>query len=136
MVVHHFGPLSLRVTRSIRCLGFTFSHSNLNHLYHFLFFKIILFDSHTWYPYQHPLLWEVKIFNSFSRTYVLFTIVVLNWYNFTSYSIVLPISISDRVFQPRSTCFSSIIYVTSYTSNKGLAWFNYCVIYSIVLFLW
>ena len=32
-----------------------------------------------------PILWVVNFFNNFSHTYVQFTIVLLNWYDFTSY---------------------------------------------------
>ena len=34
------------------------------------------------------ILWEVKIFNPFSNTHILFTLVVMNWHDFISYSIV------------------------------------------------
>ena len=51
------------------------------------------------------LLWAVNIFNIFSHTYVQFTIFALTWCDFVLYSIVLPWSISDRVFQPWLTCF-------------------------------
>ena len=47
----------------------------------------------------------VSIINTFSCTYAQFNIITLTWYDFTSYSIVLPMSISARVFQPCSTCF-------------------------------
>ena len=50
--------------------------------------------------------------NTFSRTLVRFTLVILTWYEFASYSIVLPMSISTRVFHTLSIYFRCIIYVT------------------------
>ena len=59
-------------------------------------------------------------FNPFWSYFVHCAIVVLTWYDFISYSIVLPMSISARVFQPGRTCFRCIIYVTAFPAYKGL----------------
>ena len=53
--------------------------------------------SHTCWPCQH-IFCERLNFNTFMRTFIHFTIVVLTFYDFTSYFILLPISISARVF--------------------------------------
>ena len=50
--------------------------------------------------------------NPFSRIFVRFIIVTLTWHAFTSYSIVLPMYISDRVIHALSIYFRCIIYVT------------------------
>ena len=41
--------------------------------------------------------------------------VVFTWYNFTSYSIVIPMLIYSRIFQPRSTCL--YVYYFCYWLN-------------------
>ena len=51
------------------------------------------------------LLWAVDIFNHFNCSSLQFTIVVLAWNYFTSYAIVLPMSLYAHVFQPGRTCF-------------------------------
>ena len=52
-------------------------------------------------------------YNPSNRTSVLFTIVFLSWYDLTSYSIVLLISISAMVFRHSSISYRCIIYVTT-----------------------
>ena len=42
--------------------------------------------------------WERLNINCFMIVFVHFTIAIFSWYNFTLYSIVLPMSISARVF--------------------------------------
>ena len=60
------------------------------------------------------------------RTFVHFTIVVLTWYYFTSYSIVLPISISSRVFQALSIYCGCFINVTTKISDSGFGIIALC----------
>ena len=52
-------------------------------------------------------------FNPFIPTFVHFTIVVLTWYDFTTYSIVLPMYISAWVFHTLKFYFRCIIYITT-----------------------
>ena len=49
---------------------------------------------------------------SFVYIFILVTIVFLTWYDLTSYSIVLPVSISALVFLLWSICYMCIIHVT------------------------
>ena len=58
-------------------------------------------------------------FNTFMRTFLNFTIVILTWYDFTSYSIVLPMSISAQVFYVLSIYCGFIIYVTTVITYTG-----------------
>ena len=50
-------------------------------------------------------MWVVGIINPLNHTSVKFTIVVFNWNDFTSYSIVLIMSFSADVFRPRHKYF-------------------------------
>ena len=54
--------------------------------------------------------------NPFIRTFVHFTIFVLNWHDFISYSIVLPMSISDRVFHSLNI-FLCVLFTLLLKSN-------------------
>ena len=88
---------SMRVTRFIKFLGFIFCLITFDHLRNHFLFKFILF-CHVYIGYTNISFYEQLIFNTFCCTFLYFTIVVLNWYDFTSYSIVLPLSIYDRYF--------------------------------------
>ena len=83
---------------------------------------------------------ERLTFNTFSHTFVHFTIVILTSHDFMSFYIVLHVSISDRFFQTLSICFRCIIYVTtSIVHNcfgiiKLLCYFPYCYVCSITGF--
>ena len=55
---------------------------------------------------------EMLTFNHFLHTFVHFNIVVLNRYDFISYSVVLPMSISARFFHALIIYCRCIIYVT------------------------
>ena len=54
--------------------------------------------------FTNILFCEKLSFNPFIRTFVHFTIVLLTWYYFTSYSILLPMSISALVFRLGGIC--------------------------------
>ena len=58
-------------------------------------------------------------FNTFSRTFVHFTIFVLTWNDFTSYSILLSMSISARAFHTLSMCFRCIIWFNTKIEHTG-----------------
>ena len=83
-----------------------------DHLRDRFLFKFILLH-HIYVGYTNIYFYEQLTFNPFCYTFVKFTIVVLTWYDFTSYSIVLPMSISVQVIQPGSICFRYIFYVTT-----------------------
>ena len=102
-------------------------HSNLNHLCDHLGFKIISFASLLCQIYQRLLLWEVKNSNPFSRTYVQFTIVIFTWYILTSYYIVLPMSISARVYQPGGTCFRYSLFLLL-VKYHIMYWHNWIIV--------
>ena len=59
--------------------------------------------------FTNILFCERLSFNLFSRTFVNFTIALLIWYDFTSYSIVLPMPIYAFLFRLWGICFRSII---------------------------
>ena len=69
----------------------------LNRLHDSFLFNFVLL-SRILVGYTNIYLCELLNFNPFSRNFLNFTIFVLTWYHFTSYSIVLPTSISDWVF--------------------------------------
>ena len=58
-------------------------------------------------------------FNPFSRTFVHFNIVILTWYDFTSYSIVLPMSISALALRLWSIFLGILFYTTNEIAQKG-----------------
>ena len=58
-------------------------------------------------------LYERLSYNPFNRTFVLFSIVFLTWYDLTSYSIVLSMSISALVFRILSLVLGVLFYVTT-----------------------
>ena len=67
-----------------------YAHSDLkNRLCAYFLFKFKLL-SHIYVCYTNMSFWEQLSGNPSSCNFVLFTIVVLTWYEFTSYSIVLP----------------------------------------------
>ena len=83
-----------------------------NNLHYCLLFKFI-FLRHIIVAYTNIYFWEQLIFKPFSPTFVHFTIVIFTWYDFTSYYIVLPISVSFWVFQPQIICFGCIVNITT-----------------------
>ena len=58
-------------------------------------------------------------FNPFIFTFVHFTVVVFIWYYFTSYSIILPMYISARVFDTLKVYFRCFIYITTKILHTG-----------------
>ena len=73
-------------------------------------FRCIVLSPHIYVGVTNMSFCEHLSYNPFNRTYVIFIIVFLTWYDLTSYSIVLPISISALVFWLWSICFRSIIF--------------------------
>ena len=77
----------------------------------FLFNLILL--HHIYVGYTNMCSCERLCFNLFCCTFVHFTIVVLTWYKFTSYSIVLPMSFSVLFIRTWSICLGVLFYVTT-----------------------
>ena len=103
---------SLRVTSLFEFRDLHFAHSNFNRLRDCLFFQFFLLRR-ILVDYTNLSLCGWLNFNPFSRTFVHFIIVALTWHDFTSYSILLPMSISARVFHTLNICFRCNIYVTT-----------------------
>ena len=81
-----------------------------NHLhYRFLFKFFLLHHIHVCCP--KISFREHLSFNTFSRTFVHFTILISTCYDFTSYSIVLHTSISAWVFQS-GIFFSGVLFMS------------------------
>ena len=109
---------SSRVTRIIRCLGLILCLFKSDiHLRDRFLFKFILLR-HMYVGYTNSSFFKRLSSNPFSCTFIHFTIVVLNWYDFRSYYIVLPTSISARGFHTLIICFRCIIYFTTYITHK------------------
>ena len=71
----------------------------------------------------------------FCCTSIKFTILVLNWNEFTSYSIVLPMSNYARVFRSWSI-FLDVLFMSLLKSHiRVLEYFNYCVMHLNVMFV-
>ena len=64
---------------------------------------------HIYVDYTNMSFYERLNFNPFCCTFVHFTIIVLIWYDITSYTIVLPMSIYALVLWLWSICFRCII---------------------------
>ena len=103
---------SLRVTSVFEVQDLHFSIKIWNRLHDFFLFKFVLFH-HILVGHTNISFCERLKLNIFMRTFVYFTIVVLTWYDFKSYSIVLPVYISAQVFHTLSIYFRCIIYVTT-----------------------
>ena len=111
-VVCHLGVL-VRASQAYFRFGFyILPVKNSNCLCDLFIFKFALLR-HIIVGYTNIDLYERLNFDPFIHTFVHFTIVVLNWCYFTSYSIVLLMSVSYRLFQPCSICFRCIMYVTT-----------------------
>ena len=116
-IVSHLAPwlyanmdLSLLTTGFITCLGLIFYPIKFDHLCdRFLYKFILLRNIHV--DYTSISFCYLLIFNSFCCTFVHFTIVVFTWYDFTSYYILLPMSISARVFWPWSI-FLGVLFMS------------------------
>ena len=74
--------------------------------------RCLKFSCHVYVGFTNMSFCERLSCNPFNSTSVLPTIVFLTWDDLTSYSIVLPISISLLVFWLWNICYRSIIYVT------------------------
>ena len=85
------------------------SYSNLNLLRNSFIFKFVLLH-HILVVHTKIFSYERLNFNTFSRTYVHFIIVILTWHDFTSYSLVLPTSISYWIFSFLSINCRCIIF--------------------------
>ena len=103
---------SLCATSLFEFRDLLFPYSNLNRLCDCFFF-IFVFLCHIVVRYTNIFFCERFNFNPFTRKFLHFTITVLNWYDFISYSIVLPMSISDQGFHTLRIYFMCIIYVTT-----------------------
>ena len=75
---------------------------------------------------RHILVGHTKIFfcerlnfNNFLLNPVHFTIFVLTWYYFTTYSIVLPMQISYRLFHTFGIYLMCFVYITAYITCTG-----------------
>ena len=101
---------------------------------------------HIYVGFTNRSLCERLRYNPFNRTYILFTIVFLTWYDLTSYYIVLPISISALVFRLWiiwRRCFNLLrhIYVGFINMSfcEGLSYNPYnitSVLFTVVLLDW
>ena len=103
---------SLRVFSVFEVRDLHFSYSIWNHLrgpfvLKFVLLRHILVGDTDFYFYE-----RLKL-NPFSCTFVYFTIVIFTWYDFKSYSIVLPMYISAQVFHTLSIYLRCIFYVTT-----------------------
>ena len=76
---------------------YIFSLKLENHLHYCFLFKFFLLRQIN-VDCTNISLCERLRFNSFSHTFLHFTIVILTWYDFTSQYMVLPMSISAWVF--------------------------------------
>ena len=77
--------------------------------------------------------------NIVSPTFVRFTIVMLTWHDFTSYSIVLPMLISVQAFHALSIYFRCIIYgndLIAYIGFGIIASWPYFLYSSVCLIIW
>ena len=117
------GGFSLRITRLIICLGLIFFPLKSKSLQWSLLSWTYIVVLHIWWIYQMLFLWAVETFTSFSCTFVKFSYSCLTWYDFTSYSIVLPTSIYDWVFQP--WCFFLALLFTSRIKLHIKVWPNW-----------
>ena len=100
---------SLRVTNVFEVRDLHFFIQTWKRLRNRLLFNFVLLR-HLLVSYNNIYFYERLNINHFSRKIVNFTIVVLNWYDLKSYSIVLPISISVLVCRLWTICFRFIIY--------------------------
>ena len=116
--LYYLGSMSLmdfclHFTRLVRCMGLILCPFKIDiHLHDRLLFEFILL-CHMYVGYTKIFLCERLSFNLFSRTFEKFTIVVLILYDFTPYSIVLPISISSLVLIHWIICFRCLFYVAT-----------------------
>ena len=127
----HFSPVGCRVTFRINCTNLVVCHSRflvstsqaylrsetyifpiqiLHRLRDRFFYKFLLLRQ-IYIGYTNISFCEKLSFNTFSCTFVHFTIIIFSWYDFTSYSILLRMSISARFFHTFSICLRCIIYV-------------------------
>ena len=83
-----------------------------NCLYDRFLFNFFIFH-HILVGHTNISLCEQLQFNIFMCTFVYFIIVVMTWYDFQSYSIVLPMYIFDQLFHTLSINFRGIIYFTT-----------------------
>ena len=120
------GGFISRVARYVTCLRLIFWPIKFYHLCDRFLFKFFSL-CHIYVGCTNISFYERLSFNNICCTSVHFNIVVLTWYDFTSYSIVLPMLISTRVFRPWS--FFLGVFFTSLLKFhiKVLAQLNYCV---------
>ena len=102
---------SFCVTSVFEVQGLHFSIKILNCLHDRFLFKFVLFH-HVLVGHNKISLCDQLKFNIFMRTFVYFTIVVLTWYDFKSYSIVLLMYISAQVFHTLSIYFRCIVFTS------------------------
>ena len=89
LVVRRLQGLVRQLQNYLSPVTYIFPILILNCLRDRLLFKFILLHQN-YVGYTNMFFCEKLGFNTFSHTFVNFTIVILTWYNFTSYSIVLP----------------------------------------------
>ena len=75
-------------------------------------FKFVLL-SHILVVHTNIFFCERLNFNPLMHNFVNFTIVVLTWYDFTPYSILLPMSIYSQIFHTLRIYFRCVIHVTN-----------------------
>ena len=94
------------------------AYSNRNWLRYWFIFRFVLLGH---IPVGHTNIFFCGRlnFNPFSHTFVNFTIFILTWYDFTSYYILLTMSISSQVFHNLSIHCRCIIYVTTWIAYTG-----------------
>ena len=117
MVVYCLWLLVWASQACFRSRTYNFPIQIWNILRDFFLFKFVLL-CHILVVYTNLSFCEQFNINPFYCTFVHFTIVILTWHDFTSYSMVLPNSISDRLFHSLSICFRCIIYVANYSAHK------------------
>ena len=102
-------------------------------------FKFILLR-HICVGYTNTSFCDKLSFNPFSCTILYFDILFLTWYDFTSYSIELSMSVSDLFFHSLRICFRCIIFITTQIPHKCFGiielwpYFHYCPVCLIMVF--
>ena len=109
----------LLVTRLIKCLVLILCPITFDYLRDRVLFEVILLCN-ICIVYINVSFSELKRFKPYCCMFVHFTIAVLTWYEFTSFSIILLMSISVWVFWPWSICLECLIYVTTQITHKCL----------------
>ena len=106
-----------------------------NYLCDCFLFKFVLL-LHIYVGYTKISFCELLNFNTFSRTFVHFIIVILTWYDFRPYSIVYLCQFLLGYFN-LVVFYLGLLFTSLLKSHiKVLAYFNYCVICLTILFVW